>query len=631
MKKYRITIKNLNTTFLVDENTNLGEALRMQGINLVEPCDDCKANDPSFCGKGKCDVIIDDNLISANKVEVDQDITLSLVTLPYKFMGLDSRRYSTLNKFETYRSRLEYRDAVAVVDLGTSNITISLVITSDKIILDENGGILKDEDTYLKLVGKNAIDDMEDIESEPGKPYEISYVYPRERFDGVRDWSVIESSSVPEEARVLKSTRFVFASDDRFKKQAIKSKTYNNYYVNFRPYVYGYRSKSITFVNPQVIYGKDVISRISYSLKGEGASKLQQLVIRRLAEQIEKASKRRKCRLKYIVLSGNTTMITMFLGKSCSSITKAPFDTSLLRVPPVTTKEIGMEIKTGKKAMICDVDGKILRKATPGTLLNIPIYFIPAISAFVGGDFVSGLSTIDPPREDKYKVFIDLGTNTEMAIIGSKKTITTSAPAGPCFEGANISSGMPATEGAIYMVDVDKNGMNSIMFYDKKVTEDSKPLGICGTGLIDTISALKKIGAIDNRGTLVTGKPYKIFGDIEINQNDIREFQKAKAAIRAGLDLLIKEIGASYDDIEEIIFTGGFASKLREQSLIQSGLIPERLKNKTTSLPNHSLLGAAKTVVEGFNRVFYISENAKYINMAAHPSFEKLYISYLDF
>jgi uncharacterized 2Fe-2S/4Fe-4S cluster protein (DUF4445 family) len=169
------------------------------------------------------------------------------------------------------------------------------------------------------------------------------------------------------------------------------------------------------------------------------------------------------------------------------------------------------------------------------------------------------------------------------------------------------------------------------MFYDIQGADDNKPLGICGTGLIDTISALKKIKAIDESGTSVTGKPYKIFGDIEITQGDIREFQKAKAAIRAGLDLLISEAKTTFDDVEEIIFTGGFASKLREESLVQSGLIPEQLKNKTTSLSNRSLLGAAKTVVEGFNKVFYISENARYINMAAHPKFEKLYISHLNF
>jgi len=630
-KKHRITIENMDKTFLVEENINLGDALRQQGIKIALPCDDCEINNPDFCDRWKCVVLINDAFVSANKVVVDRNITLSLISSPYKYMGLFSRRYSTLNKFEIYRNRLlGYRDAVAVVDLGTSNITISLVITSDKIILDENGEISKNELDYLNLIGKSKIDDLEDIGNR-FNPYKIVYAYTREKDFDLCKFDEVDELSVPEEFRVLKNPRLVFIDENRFRKREIKSEVYNDFYVRFKPNTYGYRSKSITFANPQIVHGKDVITRISYSLKGEGAIELQRLVVQGLAEQIEKASKRRKCHLKYIVISGNTAMITMLLGKSCSSIANAPFDTALLRVPPITTKEIGMEIKAEKKSMVCDVDGKILRKATSGEKLNIPIYFIPAISAFVGGDFVSGLSTIEPPEEGKYKIFVDLGTNTEMAIIGSTKTITTSAPAGPCFEGANISSGMPATEGAIYMVDVDDNGMNSIMFYDIQGADDNKPLGICGTGLIDTISALKKIKAIDESGTLVTGKPYKIFGDIEITQGDIREFQKAKAAIRAGLDLLISEAKTTFDDVEEIIFTGGFASKLREESLVQSGLIPEQLKNKTTSLSNRSLLGAAKTVVEGFNKVFYISENARYINMAAHPKFEKLYISHLNF
>ena len=164
---------------------------------------------------------------------------------------------------------------------------------------------------------------------------------------------------------------------------------------------------------------------------------------------------------------------------------------------------------------------------------------VPCISAFVGGDIVSGLEYIGYPSGNKYNLLVDLGTNCEIVLFSKNKMLCTSAAAGPSFEGANISSGMSAVDGAICEYD---NG-------EYKTIGNTQPLGICATGLIDIIVYLIKRGIVEENGYMPSGN-FRITEKVGINQADIRAFQLAKSAVFSGILAMFRHSGVSFEEVE---------------------------------------------------------------------------------
>jgi uncharacterized 2Fe-2S/4Fe-4S cluster protein (DUF4445 family) len=324
-----------------------------------------------------------------------------------------------------------------------------------------------------------------------------------------------------------------------------------------------------SFMNPQVKYGADVISRISYCIENkEGLKILQTSVISLINEQIpffaEFASVTPDEIVK-VTISGNTTMLHLFLGVDPSSLAFAPFI-------PVFTE--GKVLTAGDLNLDCN------------PLAEVKI--LPSVSAYVGADIVGGLASIQPSEKFQNFLFIDIGTNGEMALVTPEKIYCCAAAAGPAFEGANISCGMGAFEGAISSY--NKEGFITI--------GNAKPSGICGSGLLDVIATLLDKGIIQPDGFMeqefivISGDESSTGKSIILTPEDVREMQLAKSAIISGIYILLQEAGLEVNQIDALFLAGGFGNYLNVESALRTGLIPQDLKGKVISVGNTSGTGA---------------------------------------
>ena len=345
-------------------------------------------------------------------------------------------------------------------------------------------------------------------------------------------------------------------------------------------------------VNHQKRYGADVISRI------EAASSNTAFVLMRQARKdildltLELGAALPNTRY---VISGNTTMQHIFMGYPCKD----------LGVYPYTPYDLSLHTNDGN------------------TLL-------PGISAFVGADIVSGLVACDMDISDELSLFIDLGTNGEMAIGNKDGILTASTAAGPAFEGGNISCGASAIPGAICSVCI-KDG---VALYSTIGNEQAK--GMCGSGVLETVYELLNAGIIDNTGLMTdeyfeNGFPVAPF--INFTQDDVRKVQLAKAAIKAGTERLIKEYGASFRDISRLYIAGGFGKHVNTRKAAGIGLIPKELIDKTVAVGNTSLKGAVKYILDPSlkDRFIRTAKDSKELILSEAKDFSDLYINSINF
>ncbi len=371
---------------------------------------------------------------------------------------------------------------------------------------------------------------------------------------------------------------------------------------------------SYASMNPQRAFGLDVMSRIQSANQGDGKA-LKELIQRELQRGIQVLLAEKKIpphKLKKIVLSGNTTMFHLLRGYSCKSLGAAPFT-------PVSLSE---ETLSSKEAL-----GEETLKAQ--------VFLPPGASAFIGADIISGLFACRWQEKKEISLFLDLGTNGEMALGNCDSFFTASTAVGPAFEGGNITSGTGSVKGAVSHARYAKGKLqvDTIM--------EGAPTGICGTGLIEITAELLKAGIIDFSGKLSeeyfeTGFPVaeKENGEIiRLFQKDIRELQLAKGAVRAGIEVLLKKMGIGYGDVKQVYLSGGFGFYLPREKAAYIGLLPEELLEKITGAGNTSLKGAENCLFredagEILNR---IAAGAKGISLAKEPDFQELYVKFMDF
>lgn len=354
----------------------------------------------------------------------------------------------------------------------------------------------------------------------------------------------------------------------------------------------------LTETNPQLSFGADVVSRIEYAAKN-GADKLQSVLIDKINYMIEKSGVGTAAKM---MVAGNATMLHLLFGANPSSMGRFPYT-------PVFTRS---NAESGKNLGIKNVEN---------------IESLPSIAAFVGADIVAGMNFAGLPKSRKYNLLIDLGTNAEIALYSRSGGFCTSAAAGPCFEGANISCGMSAVNGAVCSFDFNiEDGIDRATI---KTIGNAAPRGICGTGLVDIVSQLYKEQIIDETGFMEC-ESFEIFKDVSINQKDIRQYQLAKSAVYSGILSLMDFAGATFDDIETMYISGGFAAKININNAIVTGLLPEELREKCVVLNNSSLLGTVKFAFEN-NDLSVYTKHMKYIDLADSPIFSELFIENMEF
>lgn len=353
--------------------------------------------------------------------------------------------------------------------------------------------------------------------------------------------------------------------------------------------------------NPQKVFGADVISRISAAEDGK-----TDIMHRLVCDAVDNAIIElcRSLGAKAAIggaAAGNPAMTALFCGLSPASLARAPF------APPFT-------------------ESRTVRMEKSGAVIRT----VPIASAFIGGDLVCGALKYRLPDADRPTLFVDLGTNGEMAVSdGRGGLFVASAAAGPALEGAGISCGVGGVPGAIYSV-VGLEGGRPIF----RTVGGKPPTGICGGGLADLISILLDSGVITPDGELIGGR-YIIDKkrDIYITADDVHAYMLAKGAICAAVICLVNSAGLRIADIERAVIAGGLGSHVNRFSAARTGLLPERLAHIAEFVGNSSLEGAAVAVSDHdfFRKAENFAEKSVTLTLAGSSLFESEFMRRMEF
>lgn len=373
-------------------------------------------------------------------------------------------------------------------------------------------------------------------------------------------------------------------------------------------------------MNRQAVYGADVLSRIDCANR-DGVGELSRCIVSQLNGMLSRlisdsdVDAGRVCR---IVAAGNTTMLHFLTGLDPKGIGVAPF---------IPESLFGDERAAGELfPMFRDAE----------------LYLPPSVSAYVGADITCGILAAGIAEQSGARLLIDVGTNGEMALSSGMRTTCCSTAAGPAFEGATISMGMPAVSGAVCGVSND-GGIISC-----RTIDDARPSGICGSGMISAVRLMLETGVLDGSGRILEraheferfvvkhdGELSFVLGEsgVSLTQRDIRNIQLAKASIAAGALVLLKNAGITPDAVETLYLSGGFGSTIDPAEAAGIGLIPHELAGRTVASGNTSLSGAARMLFSRADRrrAAEIASAATEISLSSSAGFMEEYIEQMPF
>ncbi len=358
----------------------------------------------------------------------------------------------------------------------------------------------------------------------------------------------------------------------------------------------GHILDSVSAVNPQTKFGGDLISRIQSCLDGK-FEVLQSIIQTKIGEIIQSILRNHPVEVSKIALVGNTVMHHIFSGLPVNSLSFYPFESPELGTQTFTAANVNWNFSVQPE-----------------------IKFYPSIGSFVGSDILAGIAATKMTENEHFSILIDLGTNGEIVIGNRDKIICASTAAGPAFEGAKISQGMRATTGAISSLTFEQNKIKS------HVIGNVPAKGICGSGLIDIMAILLNREQIGIFGEINSGEDkVQLTPKVFLTQQDIREFQLAKAAIAAGIQILLNQLKITCSEIETVFIAGGFGNFLNIKNVIRTGLI-ECDEDKIVKLGNSALIGAKMFLFEEELFIQKILEKTTHINLEGDPNFQDIYI-----
>jgi uncharacterized 2Fe-2S/4Fe-4S cluster protein (DUF4445 family) len=381
--------------------------------------------------------------------------------------------------------------------------------------------------------------------------------------------------------------------------------------------------------NAQVAFGEDVITRIVYATRGTGLAKLQSVVVGTIWNLIKNLVEQagiEYCNITHVVVAGNTTIMHLLLGLNPKYIREEPYIPSGTIFPWIKCSDIGLRIAAG-----------------------IYLYAIPCVASYVGGDIVAGILASGIFNTDKMTLYIDIGTNGEMVLGNRDWLLSCSCSAGPAFEGGGVKHGMRATGGAIERVRIDKVGYEPMII----TVGNKKPIGICGSGLIDLLSEMFLTGLMNEKGMINTDLPtdrvrdkeggaeYVLVWaedsatrrDIVVTDVDIDNLMRAKAAVYAGIEILLSSMDMDASMIEELLIAGAFGRYLEVDKAVTIGLLPDIGYEKIKFVGNGSLLGAhlAALSKQMMDKASDIARQMTYLELSMNPGFMDHYMSALFF
>ena len=348
--------------------------------------------------------------------------------------------------------------------------------------------------------------------------------------------------------------------------------------------------------NPQGQFGADVISRIEYALHG-GADALQFCIreaMTQLTGELCAQTGISSQDIGSVSIVGNTAMHHLLLGIDPKPLVTPPYMPNVFEA---------LELQKGCQVRV-----------------------LPNIAGFVGGDTVGCMVSTRFDRKEALSLIIDIGTNGEMVLGDKHRRIACSTAAGPAFEGAKISCGMRGADGAVDHVWME-NG--EVKYH---VIGDAPPEGLCGSGLLDLVAVLLDLEIIDESGRM-EGKQYTLCDHVTLTQKDVREVQLAKAAIRAGIELLAETLHRDVSDIQNVYLAGAFGNYLTPASACRIGMIPPVLLDRITPIGNAAGEGAKLCAL---NREEYLysqrlAKETEFLELASLPQFQDCYVDALEF
>ena len=390
-----------------------------------------------------------------------------------------------------------------------------------------------------------------------------------------------------------------------------------------------------SMLNRQQPFGADVISRISATMLDEGA--LDALTARaketlsQLAEEVCAEGRVDPHDVYEITVCGNVTMTQLVLGIDPEPLSMAPFVVAAHELPPVTAADFGVAVHPRARA-----------------------FAFPSIGAYVGGDIVAGMLATGLARDRRLRLFIDVGTNSEIALGNQDGVVATAAPAGPAFEAAQIRCGMRAADGAIEGARIVDGRL------ELEVIGDVEPLGMCGSGLVDCVSELVVAGLLDHSGRFVDDETaaavcpgladrltyidkMRVFmlhprGDdpaegVSLSQRDVRELQFAKASIATGWHILLQELGIEPDEIAQVLLAGSFGAFLSPASAVRIGLVPRMALPRIVSAGNVAGEGAKIAALSLRERAeaHALVRDVRYVELSGRADFNDAFIDQLAF
>ena len=391
-----------------------------------------------------------------------------------------------------------------------------------------------------------------------------------------------------------------------------------------------------SMLNRQQPFGADVISRISATMLDDTAlDRLQRLAhetLDRLAQEVCEQGGVEPREVYEVALAGNATMTQLALGVDPEPVGVAPFIMASRDYAGLRAVDLGVAVHP-----------------------HAPATVFPALGAYVGGDIVAGLLATGMNRDKRLRLFIDVGTNCEIALGSQERILTTAAPAGPAFEAAQIRCGMRAADGAIEVVKIDGGALNL------GVIGDVEPVGMCGSGLVDAVAELAKCGLLDHSGRLAdaekaaelapglasrlmalengervfvlhwAGEEGDLEGAVYLSQRDVRELQFAKASIATGWTLLVEELGIETRDIQQVLLAGSFGSYLSPASAIRIGLVPKLPVLRIVSAGNVAGEGAKMALLSLQERhaADALLEEVEYVELSDRPDFNDRFVEQL--
>ena len=379
-------------------------------------------------------------------------------------------------------------------------------------------------------------------------------------------------------------------------------------------------------MNPQLSYGEDIISRIASVIKSPDEGKqLQRLAAEALSQLALDLCTEVRANVEEIVeavIVGNTAMHHLFLGLPVSQLAQSPFVPAVSRALDIKARDLGLHI-------------------APGAYVHL----LPVIAGFIGADHVAMLLATEAWQAERPTVAIDIGTNTEVSLVNNGEITAVSCASGPAFEGGHIKDGMRAAGGAIERLQIAND---SIRY---QTIDDAPPIGICGSGVLDAMAQLYLAGIIDKDGRMKDSHPrvrtrkkqreFVLVSEEEreghpaivITQQDIRELQLAKAAIRTGIQVLLETSGRSEEEISQVTIAGAFGTYIDVSSAVTVGMLPSLPLDRFRQVGNAAGMGAKLALISLSKRAeaHAVASRVRYIELASAPNFMQTFIqaSYL--